>query len=62
MDVLEDHPILRVVLHPPLVLEGLGVGLEVDDVAAVFLLREDLLDRRFAPLVRIRLGVLSAPW
>ena len=61
MDILEDHPVLRVVLHSPLVLEGLGVGLEVDDIPAVFLLREDFLNRRFAPLVGVRLGVLPAP-
>ena len=42
MDILEDDPVLPVILQPFLVLVRLGVGLEVEDVAAVFLQGQDL--------------------
>lgn len=37
------------------VLEIFGIGLEIDDVSAVFLLGEDFLHGGFAPLIRIGL-------
>ena len=37
VDVLEDNPILTVILQPLFVLVGFGVGLEVENVTTVFL-------------------------
>ena len=60
VNILEDHPILWVVIIPPFILEGLGIGLEIDNIAAVFLLREDFLHCGLAPPVRIRLRLFAA--
>ena len=37
VDILEDDPILTVILQPLFVLVGFGVGLEVENVTTVFL-------------------------
>jgi len=57
---LEYYPIPLRIVESGFVLERLGVGLEVDDVAAIFLLCEDFRNRCFCPLVRIGLRSLSA--
>lgn len=44
MDIEEDRPVFLQVLNPFFHLVGLGVAFEVDDIAAVFLQGEDLLD------------------
>lgn len=41
VDILEDDPVLTVILQPFFVLVGFGVGLEVENVTAVFLQRQD---------------------
>ena len=41
VDVLEDDPILTVILQPLFVLVGFGVGLEVENVTAILLQRQD---------------------
>ena len=41
VDILEDDPILTVILQPLFVLVGFGVGLEVENVTAIFLQRQD---------------------
>ena len=43
VNVFEHRPVFWVVFQPCFVFEGLGVGLEIDDVAAVFLLCQNLL-------------------
>ena len=60
VDVLKDLPIRRIVRDPFLVLEGLGVGFEVDHVSAVFLLSKDLGDGILAPFEGIDLRFLSS--
>ena len=60
MDVLEDDPVLPVILQPPLVLVRLGVGLEVEDVAAILLQGQELGNGETIPL---RCGLLFPfPW
>ena len=49
VDIEEDRPVFFGVLNAPLDLIGLGVTFEVDNVAAVFLQSEDLLDGGVAP-------------
>lgn len=41
VDILEDDPILTVILQPLFVLVGFGVGLEVENVTAILLQRQD---------------------
>ena len=60
MDIFEDYPVFLRIVPASLVLEGLGIGLKVDDISAVFLLRKDLGNGGLAPLVRILLGFLAA--
>lgn len=50
MDIEEDCPVFLRVFNPALHLVGLGVGFEVDHIAAVFLQGEDLLDGGMVPL------------
>lgn len=45
VNILEDHPVFRIIIVPSLIFEGLGIGLEFDHIAAVFLLGKDLLYR-----------------
>ena len=49
VDVEEDGPVFLRVFDPLFHLIGFGVAFEVDDVAAVFLQGEDLLDGGVAP-------------
>ena len=60
MDIFENHPIFTVVFDPLLIFVRLGVGLEIDDIPAVFLLRQHLGNGRFTPSVRVRLCFLAA--
>ena len=60
MHVLENSPVFHRILQACFILEGLGVGLEVDHIPAVLLLRQNLSDHGIAPLVWIRLRLLSA--
>ena len=53
MDIEEDCPVLFRVLNPLFHLVGLGVAFEVNDIAAVFLQGEDLLDGGMPPLGRL---------
>ena len=41
MHILEDCPILAVIFNAALVFVGLGVGLEIENIAAIFLERKD---------------------
>ena len=50
MDIEEDCPVFFRVFNPALHLVGLGVGLEVDHIATVFLQGEDFLDGGMVPL------------
>ena len=60
VNVLEDRPIFFRVLNSGFIAKGLGSAFEIDDVTAVFLLREHLGNGRLAPLVRIGLRFLTA--
>ena len=53
MDIEEDRPVLFRVLNPLFHLVGLGVAFEVNDIAAVFLQGEDLLDGGVSPFGRL---------
>ena len=61
MDIEEDCPVLFRVLDPLFHLVGLGVAFEVDDIAAVFLQGEDLLDSGMPPFGRFYGAFRSAP-
>ena len=50
VDVLEDDPILTVILQPFFVLVGFGVGLEVKNVTAILLQRQDFGHSGAVPL------------
>ena len=54
MDIEEDCPVFLRVFNPALHLVGLGVGLEVDHITAVFLQGEHLLDGGMSPLGRFQ--------
>ena len=53
MDIEEDRPVFLRVFDLLFHLVGLGVAFEVDDIAAVFLQGEDLLDGGMPPLGRL---------
>lgn len=53
MDIEEDRPVFLRVFDPLFHLVGLGVAFEVNDIAAVFLQGEDLLDGGMPPLGRL---------
>ena len=44
MDIEEDRPVFLRVFNPALHLIGFGIAFEVDDIAAVFLRGQNLLD------------------
>ena len=54
MDIEEDCPVFFRVFNSALHLVGLGVGLEVDHIATVFLQGEDFLDGGMVPLGRLQ--------
>ena len=54
MDIEEDRPVFLRVFNPTLHLVGLGVGFEVDHIAAVFLQGEDLLNGSMTPFGRLQ--------
>ena len=54
MDIEEDCPVFLRVFDPPLYLVGLGIALEIDHVAAVFLQGEDFLDGGVVPFGRLQ--------
>ena len=53
MYVLEDRPIFLGVIKSFLVAEGLGVGLEIDNVPAILLLRENLGNGGLTPFAML---------
>ena len=59
VDVLEDDPVFPVVGEPLFVLVRLGVGLEVENVAAILLQREDVGNGGAVP--HIRSAELASP-
>ena len=54
VDIEKDRPVFLRVFNPALHLVGLGVGFEVDHIAAVFLQGEDLLNGGMVPLGRLQ--------
>ena len=60
MHVLEYHLLFFRRFKTFLVFEGLGIGLEIDNVAAVFLPREDAGNGGTLPLAGVGLGFLTA--
>lgn len=61
MDIEEDCPVFLRVFDPLFHLVGLGVAFEVNDIAAVFLQGEDLLDGGMPPLGRLHGAFRPAP-
>lgn len=61
MHILEDGPVLPVVFKAVLVLIGLGVGLEVENIAAILLEGQDFGDGRTVPVTGAVLGRCSSP-
>ena len=53
MHVFEDDPVFAVIFNALFVLVRLRVGLEVDEVAAVFLARQNVDNRRAVPMARL---------
>ena len=53
MDIEEDRPVFLRVFDPLFHLVGLGVAFEVNDIAAIFLQGEDLLDGGVSPFGRL---------
>ena len=50
VNILEHYPIFRVVMNPLLVLVGLGVGFEVQNITTIFLLIQKMGNRGAIPL------------
>ena len=61
MNILEDDPVFFRVIDAGLILEGFGVGLEIDHIAAVFLLGQDFTNGAVFPSVRVWLRLFAAP-
>ena len=61
MDIEENRPVFLRVFDPLFHLVGFGVAFEVDDIAAVFLQGEDLLDGGVPPLGRLHGAFRPAP-
>ena len=61
VDILEDDPILTVILQPLFVFVGFGVGLEVENVTAILLQRQDFGHGGTVPLGSGLLLALSRP-
>ena len=59
MNILEDHPLIRVVRQPSLVAEVLGIGLEIDYITAILLISQDIPYRDAFPVIRL-VDLLSA--
>ena len=59
MDVLEHHPILTVIVDSFLILVGLGISFEIENVTTVFLQGENFGDGRAVPLGRRLLFALA---
>ena len=53
MDVLEHHPILTVIVDPLLILVGLGISFEIENVTTVFLQGENFGYCGAVPLGRL---------
>ena len=60
MHILENDPVFHRVLQTCFILEGLGVGFDVDHIPAIFLLCKNLGNCRFAPFIWVLLRFLSA--
>ena len=61
VNVLEDDPIFTVILQPLFVLVGFRIGLEVENVAAILLQRQDFGHGGTVPLGSGLLLALSGP-
>ena len=61
MDIEEDRSVFLRVFDPLFHLVGLGVAFEVNDIAAVFLQGEDLLDGGMPPFGRLHGAFRPAP-
>ena len=61
MNILDDDPVSFRVIEAGLILEGFGVGFEVDHIAAVFLLGQDFANGTVFPSVRVWLRLFAAP-
>lgn len=59
MDILEHHPIFTVIADPLLIFVGLGISLEIENVAAVFLQGENFGNGGAIPLGRRLLFALA---
>lgn len=60
MNVLEHCPVFRIVFQLCFVLEGLGIGLKIDDISTVFLLGQNLLHGGLALWVQVGLNLFAA--
>lgn len=61
MHILENDPVFTVILNPLFVLVGFGIGLEVEDIAAILLQGQYLCDGGAVPFCRRLLLALSGP-
>lgn len=50
MHILENHPVLTVIINPLFILVRLGVGFEIEDIPAILLYRKHLDNGGFIPL------------
>ena len=60
MDILEHGPVFLRIRNADLILEGLGIGLEIHNIPTTLLLPQNLFNGGLAPFVGIRLGHLAA--
>ena len=51
VNILEHYPIFRVVMNPLLVLVGLGVGFEVQNITTILLLVQKMGNRGAIPML-----------
>ena len=61
MYIEEDSPIFTVIFQPPLIFVGLGVGLEVEHVPAIFLKRQNAGNGGAVPMAGVILRSLTGP-
>ena len=61
MGVLKDHPFVLRVFDAVLVFVGCFVGTEIDSIAHILWLGEDISDDIAAPVIRVRIFFLAFP-
>mgnify|MGYP004658628535 CR=1 FL=1 len=61
VNIFENHQVFLRIITVSLIFERLGIGLELDDIVAIFLLLKNFVNGAVFPLARIGLRFLVTP-